>query len=130
MYSKRDLLITVLLVIAGLFVVAGTQPAALSSPAQAEMPKGPGAEWRLVVVGDASLVGLGDAFAEQIARDVGVKVDLDDFALYDLPADALLQALQTGTSPMVKLEHVISALRNADVVVVSATENVPVSNAP
>ncbi len=54
------------------------------------MPTGPGAEWQLVVIGDSSLWGLGEAYASQIERDLAVKVTLEDFALPSLSAGTVL----------------------------------------
>jgi hypothetical protein len=80
------------------------------------MPKGPGVEWHLVVISESTGWGLGTAYASQIEKDVGVKVTLDDFAIGDLSATDVLNALQTGTSSIPKLEDLPAALMKADVV--------------
>jgi hypothetical protein len=81
------------------------------------MPGGPGAEWQLVVIGDSSLWGLGEAFASQIEKDLGVKVSVEDFALPSLSAGTVLGALQTGKSPNSRLEKLPAAVKEAEVVV-------------
>jgi len=78
-----------------------------------ELPKGPDAVWHVVVIGDSSLWGLGEAFTSQIEKDVGVKVVLEDFTLGALSAGEVLQALQTGET----LQKLPAALRDAEVVV-------------
>ncbi len=93
-----------------------TLPVARPSLAPAEIPKGPGVEWRLVVISESSGWGLGSAYASQIEKDMGVKVTLDDFAIGDLRAVDVLDALQTGTSSVPRLEALPAALRKADVV--------------
>ncbi len=50
----------------------------------------------------------------------GVKVILDDFAIGDLSAGAVLQALQTGKAPISRLEELPTALKEADVIVMFA----------
>lgn len=82
-----------------------------------EMPQGPDAVWNLVVIGDSSLWELGEAFASQIEKDVGVEVVLDDFALPNLSAGEVLQVLQTGKSASFQLEKLPSKLKDAEVVV-------------
>jgi len=86
-------------------------------PSQPELPKGPEAEWNLVVIGDSSLWGLGEAFASQIEKDVGVKVILEDVTLGGLSAGRVLQALQTGKSLDLQLQRLPDTLRDAEVVV-------------
>jgi hypothetical protein len=63
---------------------------------------------------------LGKAFASQIEKDVGVEVVLDDFAIGNLSAATVLQALQTGKAPLSRLEELPTALKEADVVVMFA----------
>ena len=77
-----------------------------------KLPQGQGAVWNLVVIGDSSLWGVGEAFASQIEKDVGVKVVLEDFALPVLSAGAVLKILQTEESAKLN-----DALREAEVVV-------------
>ena len=92
-------------------------PAAAPSSTPVEMPRGPGVEWRLVVISESSGWGLGQAFAKQIEKDAGVKVVLDDFAIGDLSAGEVLQVLQTGKGATSRLEELPAALKRADVVV-------------
>lgn len=82
-----------------------------------QMPKGPNAVWHLVVIGDSSLWGLAEAFAQQIEKDVGVKVVPEDFTSGGLSAGTVLQLLQTGKTSNFALEDLPSALKDADVVV-------------
>ena len=82
-----------------------------------EMPQGKNAVWHLAVIGDSSLWKLGKAFASQIENDVGVEVELDDYAWPALSAGEVLQALQTGDSTRSGLENLPAALKEAEVVV-------------
>ncbi len=121
MYPKRNLgIVTVFVSGLALFAACmppATLPAATSSSTPAEMPKGPGVEWHLVVISESSGWGLGQAFAKQIEKDVGVKVVLDDFAIGNLSAGEVLQVLQTGKGTTSRLEELPVALKRADVVV-------------
>ena len=83
----------------------------------AELPQGPDAVWHLVVISDSSLSGVGGAYASQIEKDVGVEVVLEDFALSELSAGAVLQVLQTGDTPNPYLQKLPTALKDAEVVV-------------
>ena len=65
------------------------------------------------MIGDSSLWGLGEAFASQIEKDLGVKVSVDDFALPALSAGSVLNAIQTGKSPNMRLEKLPAAVRDA-----------------
>lgn len=82
-----------------------------------ELPQGKNAVWHLVVIGDSSLWELGKAFASQIEEDVGVEVELDDYAWPALSAGEVLQALQEGDSTRPGLEKLPAALKEAEVVV-------------
>jgi hypothetical protein len=82
-----------------------------------ELPQGVNAVWHLVVIGDSSMWELGEAFAAQIEKDVGVAVVLEDFALPTLSAGEVLEALQTGRSSRARLEKLPTALKEAEVVV-------------
>ncbi|OGO35847.1 MAG: hypothetical protein A2W35_10595 [Chloroflexi bacterium RBG_16_57_11] len=92
-------------------------PTPQTSPTPLVMPIGSDTEWRLVVIGDSSLWGLGEAYASQIEKDLGVKVNVDDFALPNLSAGSVLGALHTGKSPNMRLEQLPKAVRDAEVVV-------------
>ncbi len=81
-----------------------------------EMPKGPDAVWHLVVIGDSSLGGLGQAFASQIEKDVGVKVLREDFVLSGLSAGTVLRVLEAGAA-VAGLRRLPDALGDAEVVV-------------
>jgi hypothetical protein len=107
----------VLLAIGMALLLAGCGPPATSPPAQPALPQGPDAEWNLVIIGDSSLWGLGDALASQIEDDVGVKVAVHDAAIGGLSAGRVLQALQTGDTPSLKLRQLPEQLREAEVVV-------------
>jgi hypothetical protein len=121
MYPKGKLrIVTVFvsgLVLSTACMPPATSPAATSSSTLAEMHKGPGVEWHLVVISESSGWGLGLAFAKQIEKDVGVEVVLDDFAIGNLSAGEVLQVLQTGKGPTSRLEELPVALKRADVVV-------------
>ncbi len=104
------------LVLAISWLVAGCA-LLFASPPPADLPGQPQDTWRLVVIGDSSLWGLGVAYAAQIEKDVGVKVTLYDITPGGLSAGEVLQALQTGKSPNLRLERLPQALREADVVV-------------
>jgi len=82
-----------------------------------QLPHGQDAVWQLVVIGDSTLWELGKAFAAQIEKDVGVQVELADFALPALSAGKVLYALQTGESGYYSLGGLRAAVIEADVVV-------------
>jgi hypothetical protein len=109
-----QLLLAISLALAGC-----TTEVALPTP-QTELPKGPDAEWTLVVIGDSTLWQLGEAFASQIEKDVGVQVILEDVLVLGLSAGSVLQALQTGESPNPVLRRLPDTLRDAEVVVMFA----------
>ena len=46
----------------------------LSGCGTKELPQGPGAVWNLVVIGDSSLWGVGEAYAARIEQDMGVQI--------------------------------------------------------
>ncbi len=85
------------------------------STTPAEMPKGPGVEWHLVVISESSGWGLGAAFASQIEKDVGVEVTLEDFAIGNLSAGDVLHELNARPS-IPELQGLSSALMDADFV--------------
>ncbi len=100
---------------------ATAQPTVKPSPTLVQMPKGPGVEWRLVIISESTGWGLGTAFAKQIEKDVGVKVVVDSFAIGNLSAGEVLQVLQTGKGFSPHLEELPAALKRADVVVMFAS---------
>jgi hypothetical protein len=81
------------------------------------MPVGAGVVWHLVVLSESTGWGLGAAYASEIEKDVDVKVTLNDFAIGDLSAADVVNALQTGKSSIPKLEDLPAALADADVIV-------------
>jgi hypothetical protein len=93
---------------------------ALPPSTQQELPRGPEAEWDLVVIGDSSLWGLGKALAAQIEADVGVRVIHHDSTVGGLSAGRVLRALETGESDNPKLATLSDLLREAEVVVMFA----------
>jgi hypothetical protein len=74
---KLILLVTIL-------ILVGCSP-------QPTMPAGPDVVWDLVVIGDSSMWGLGEALAANIEEDVGVQVDLH---LWVYPGYSLGSALR------------------------------------
>lgn len=82
-----------------------------------ELPQGQNAVWHLVIIGDSSLWGVGEAYAAQIEENVGVKVVLEDFALSGQSAGEVLDVLQTGESSNFQLQKLPVALSKADIVV-------------
>jgi hypothetical protein len=114
--TRRCRMITSILLTVSL-LLAGCATPATSPPAPPELPKGPEAEWNLVVIGDSSLWELAKAFASQIEADVGVKVVYNDSTVGGLSAGMVLQALQTGESSNRRLAALPDALRDAEVVV-------------
>jgi hypothetical protein len=97
-YAKND--IKKLLILAITLVLVSC-----SSPA-ASMPKGPDAEWDVVVIGDSTMWYLGEALASKIEEDVGVKVELHPWIINTLSAGEVLLALETyeekGLSQLLK----------------------------
>ena len=83
-----------------------------------ELPQGPDAVWHLVVIGDSSLWELGEAYATQIEKDVGVQVELTDFANEAGSAGEVLEVLRTGKSSNMRLENLPEILKEAEVVVI------------
>jgi hypothetical protein len=82
-----------------------------------ELPQGQDAVWHLVVIGDSTLWGVGEAFASQIEKDIGVQVVLEDFSLGGLSAGEVLEVLQTGETLSFQLQKLPTALRDAEVVI-------------
>lgn len=115
--NRLQLLAALILVFSLLAGCAGMAAAPTPTPTPLAMPSGTGAEWQLVVIGDSSLWGLGEAYAAQIEKDLGVKVTLEDFALPALSAGAVLGVLQSGKSPNMRLEKLPAAVKEAEVVV-------------
>jgi hypothetical protein len=88
-------------------------------PTPAALPKGPGALWHLVVIGDSSSWGLGEAYANQIEKDMGVKVLLEDYALPDFTAREVLRLLRSPQYQEYETEGLTDAIKEAEVLVVS-----------
>jgi hypothetical protein len=91
-----------------------TPPIPVKAPA---LPQGPDGEWHLVVIGDSTLWGLGEALVQQIEMDVGVKVTLYDVSLGWLSAGRVLKALEDGKDPDLKLKKLSGWLAEAEMVV-------------
>lgn len=121
MCNRRDRSLVILLLAVGILLSACSPPAPTAAPsptAQPALPTGADAEWDVVVIGDSSLWGLGDALASQIEQDVGVKVALHDATVGGLSATQVLQALQTGDAGgSLVLKQLPDKLREAEVVV-------------
>jgi len=108
MFSKsRARFIPVMLVISA--YIAGC--------ATSELPHGQDAIWHLVVIGDSTLWGVGDVYASQIEKDVGVKVVLEDFSMGGLSAGEVLDVLQGEETSRFQLQKLPEALKDAEVVV-------------
>jgi predicted dienelactone hydrolase len=128
---KRPSCLTFGVLLAWMLASCGTPPAAEptatsvparsnpgSSPIPSALPQMPQTEWHLVVIGDSSLWGLGEAFASQIESDLGVQVVLADFALPSLSAGTVLEALHSEGPPITRLaKELADDLRQAEVVV-------------
>lgn len=89
----------------------------LAGCAPTKLPQGAGAVWHLVIISDSSLWGVGEAFAAQIEKDMGVSVVVQDYANQAGSAGEMLQALKTGKSFNAKLEELPAVLKDAEVVV-------------
>jgi hypothetical protein len=87
------------------------------TPISPGLPQGPDGEWQLVVIGDSSLWGLGEALVQQIESDLGVKVTLYDVSLGGLSAGRVLKALEDGKDPDLKLKKLSGWLSEAEMVV-------------
>ena len=89
-----------------------------SSPAPSRPPQMPETEWHLVVIGDSSLGGLGEALASRVENEVGVQVVLRNHVLGGLGAGRVLRALQ-ASDPALKSwgEALANDLQQAEVVV-------------
>jgi len=105
MQRKRTIILAIIILL-----LAGCAPA--------ELPQGPEAVWQLVVIGDSSMWELGEAYAAQIEKDVGVQVDLYDFANQAGSAGEVLEVLQTGKSFNSRLVNLPEILKGAEVVVI------------
>lgn len=116
MFARRSVTIMSVLLVIALPLVGCVAPVT-SPPSRPALPKGPEAEWNLVVIGDSSLSGLGRAFASQIEEDAGVKVLLEDFIRGGLSAGTVLRVLQTGDTSTPGLRRLPDTLRDAEVVV-------------
>jgi hypothetical protein len=83
----------------------------------AKSHQGLGEKWHLVVIGDYSMKGLGEAYAAQIEKDVGVKVVVEDYIMQNLSVGDVLNELQLGKSNLDELSNLRTALSDAEVVV-------------
>lgn len=85
-----------------------------------DLPSGADAVWNIVVVGDSSLWGLGDALKTKIEKDFHVNADLYDCTLGGLPAKQVVNALETGKSENMWLEKLSKEIEYAEVIVIFA----------
>jgi predicted dienelactone hydrolase len=93
-------------------------PTSGSSPPSSRPPQMPETEWHLVVIGDSSLGGLGEAFASRMENDVGVQVALRNHVVGGLSAGRVLRALQAEDPSLQSWgEQLGNDLRQAEVVV-------------
>ncbi len=83
---------------------------------QESLPQGSDAVWDLVIIGDSSLWLLGDAYAAKIEEDVGVQVEVHDFANQAGSAGEVLEVLK-GNTDNLRLEGLPELLSEAEVVV-------------
>lgn len=83
-----------------------------------ELPQGTDAVWDLVIIGDSSLWELGEAYAAQIEKDMGVQVELADYANVAGSAGEVLSVLRSGESMNLRLEKLPETLAEAEVVVI------------
>ena len=70
-----------------------------------EMPVTPNAEWGLVVFGDSSAWGIGDAFAACLEEDLGVKVTVHDMTAGGEPIARVLRRLREDEGPREVVEN-------------------------
>jgi hypothetical protein len=96
--------------------LAGCQP-------KPEMPTGADVTWNLVVLGDSSFWELGKAYAEQIHQDVGVQVEVYDYAIGSFSAGQVLDILNGGQTSSQQLRNLPGDLANADVVIMFLNPN-------
>lgn len=117
MFKKKTQILPIIIFTSLLLVSCSSPPA---------LPSGPDAVWRLVVIGDSTLFGLSQAYSAQIEKDVGVKVEVEDFSIGGLSAHEVLEVLQTQRSTNMVLEQLPEALSGAEVVVmfVNPTESI------
>jgi hypothetical protein len=93
------------------------------TPTIPTLPLGQGAEWQIVVIGDSSLWGLGEALAGQIEKDLGVKVTVYDATVGVLSAGRVLNVLEGGNDNNMMLKGLASQLAEADMVVMWTNPN-------
>lgn len=112
MAGKNLLAGSMMLLVLAVFLGACQQGAATRTTARM-----PADEWQIVVIGDSSLWGLGEALASQIETDMGVRVALEDFALPSLSAGSVRAVLESGESSNFRLEKLPAAVKEAEMVV-------------
>lgn len=89
----------------------------LAGCAPAELPKGTGAVWHLVILSDSSLWEVGEPFAARIEKDMGVKVILEDYSISAMSAGNVLNVLKGKPTDNFRMEKLPSVLAEAEVVV-------------
>jgi hypothetical protein len=101
-------------------VVLGAAYLLASCATSKGLPEGPDAVWHLVVIGDSSLWGLGDALAERIRIDRSVDVRIHDYTMGGQEAAPVRNALQGGESASLDLERLPGIIREAEYVIIFA----------
>jgi hypothetical protein len=81
------------------------------------LPQRKGAVWNLVVIGDSSLWGVGEAYAALIEADLGVSVEVDDFAVGSASAGKVRDVLEGGETTSFQYEKLPEAVKEAEVVI-------------
>lgn len=113
--------LTCLVLLAALLIACSPQQESENNqpaPPSVMMPVGKDVIWDLVVIGDSSLWGCGEALAAKITTDLGVEVKVHDFALPGLSAGSVREVLETGKAPSsYTLPQLPEALKEADYVI-------------
>jgi hypothetical protein len=110
------------LIITAILAACNSQPTSepTSQSVARPMPTGKGVTWKLVVIGDSSLWGLGKAMAMQIEKDQGVKVELYDATPGGLSVGNVRKALEKGDSTYLSLTKLNDELKTAQYVIMFA----------
>jgi hypothetical protein len=86
--------------------------------------------WHLLILSESSMWGLGEAYAAQIEKDVGVKVVVEDYAVGGLTVGEALNALRNEAPIRYDLSGLSAAISDADVIVMGHTGDPAVSLIP
>jgi hypothetical protein len=78
-------------------------------------------KWDVVIIGDSTLWGIGEALAQKIETEYGMAVDLHDFAFGNLTARQALEAIRTSepSNPNAAMHGWPEILREAEYVVLN-----------